>query len=97
MQNVAVGLVMMDELDDEQHEQVMLTKDVCLEERMTTKMVYYNDQDKEVYEEINQLEDVVEVQHILLMINIADDYDFLKEQSPKLTERERGKVSRLNE
>jgi hypothetical protein len=62
-------------LDDEQHELVMLMKDVLM-----VLMIYYNDQDKEVYEEINHLSDEDEVQHILSMINIIDDYDFLVKQ-----------------
>jgi hypothetical protein len=33
-----------------------------------------------VYEEINHLSDEDEVQHILSMINIIDDYDFLVKQ-----------------
>jgi hypothetical protein len=62
-------------LDDEQPELVMLMKDVLM-----VLMIYYNDQDKEVYEEINHLSDEDEVQHILSMINIIDDYDFLVKQ-----------------
>ncbi len=62
-------------LDDEQHELVMLMKDVLM-----VLTIYYNDQDKEVYEEINHLSDEDEVQHILSMINIIDDYDFLVKQ-----------------
>ncbi len=62
-------------LDDEQPELVMLMKDVLM-----VLMIYYNDQDKEVYEEINHLSDEDEVQHILSMINIIDDYDFLIKQ-----------------
>jgi hypothetical protein len=44
-------------------------------------MVYYNDQDKEVYEEIIHFYDEDEEdQNILSMINIIDDYDFLIKQ-----------------
>ncbi len=44
------------DLFDDLNELVMLIKDEL--------MVYYNDQDKEVYEEINHLEDEDEVQYI---------------------------------
>ncbi len=61
------------DLFDDLNELVMLIKDEL--------MVYYNDQDKEVYEEIIHFYDEDEEdQNILSMINIIDDYDFLIKQ-----------------
>jgi lipoprotein NlpI len=63
-------------------EPVKLTMDVL--------MIYYNDQDKEVYVEIIHFyEEDEEDPHILLMINIIDDYDFLIKQRPKFSNKKK--------